>query len=88
MLRFLNLVTAFHTGALMAPEEIGNHHAVLQEEVPGRTGSGAQPIGFVGPFILIAPFPRGNLSKLKSLHPPGLTKVICSEFSLKVLRVS
>ena len=36
----------------MAPGQLGNHHAVLQEEVPG-SASGAQPIGFMGLFTLI-----------------------------------
>lgn len=69
----------------MAPEEIGDHHTLLQEEIPNPRGSGVELTGFLGLFIPIPPFPHGNLSKLKSLHPPGLTKVICSEFLLKSL---
>lgn len=56
----------------MAPGQLGNHHAVLQEEVPGRSASGAQPIGFMGLLTLIyLIYPLSTRQSKLTAKPPS-----------------
>ena len=56
----------------MAPGQLGNHHAVLQEEVPGSSASGAQPIGFMGLLTLIyLIYPLSTRQSKLTAKPPS-----------------